>query len=80
MKAILSFLSSTNQLSSKRLAWLPTTLACTIGTFWLCNALLDANKPELALSVWYSYIVYSLILGGFVTADIIERILNRGGK
>lgn len=77
MKILLEFLSAASSLSSKRLAWLPTTIAITIGMFWLIEKLCKASQFSIALDVWYSYVFYSLVLGGFVTADIIERILNK---
>lgn len=77
MNHFFQFFSAKSDLSSKRLAWLPTVIAVTIAVFYLLHRLLNLGQFDLACTVFYVYCGYSLILGGFVTADIIERILNK---
>ncbi len=73
-------LSSTEDLSSKRLAFLLSLACLTILTFFLEVKLLKAGEYSLVYDVYLAYAIISLILGGFVTADILERILNKRKK
>lgn len=81
--SLISFLQSAEgENSSKRLAFLTGHLFITGGFFWLANTLIKHDKYDLAVDLYNSYLIYCTILGGFVTADIVVKVLQiiRGKK
>ena len=78
MNKIFQFLqSSTGELSSKRLSFIITIIAYTLGSLYFVNKLINVGKAELAINLWNVFAIVVLFLGGYVTADLIERILNK---
>lgn len=66
--------------SSKRLGYLLSIPFVLIGTIWLCNKLINVGKPELAVEIWKFFYLFSAILGGFVSMEVLPNIflaLNR---
>jgi len=70
------FQSASGEMSSKRLGYLSTIPASIFGTFWICKALINANEPELAVEVWNSFFVFSAVLGGFVSLEVIQNLIS----
>lgn len=75
MKILEFFKGITGEMSSKRLGYLSTIPFVLGGTIWICKKLIENGKPEMAVDVWKCFYVYSAILGGFVSAELIPTIL-----
>lgn len=76
MNKLLEFLqSSSGEMSSKRLSFLSTMFCVLVGTFWICNKLIATGHPELAVDLWNSFFIYSAVLGGFVSIEIIQNLI-----
>lgn len=77
MSKILEFLqSSTGEMSSKRLGYLSTVPASIFGTIYMCNKLIEAGNPSMAVDLWNSFLVFSAVLGGFVSVEVILPIIK----
>lgn len=75
--SLISFLQSREgENSSKRLAFLTGHLSITGGFFWLAKTLVNHGKYDLAVDLYNSYLIYCMVLGGFVTADLIAKVLQ----
>jgi hypothetical protein len=70
------FQSSAGELSSKRLGYLATIPASIWGTIHLCNKLIATGNGALAVDLWNSFLVFSAILGGFVSVEIIPEVIR----
>lgn len=70
------FENNSKQLSSKRLGYLASLPFSCFGTIWICNKLIDSGNPALAVDVWNSFLIFSAVLGGFVSAEMLIPILN----
>lgn len=71
-----SFLkNSKNEKSSKRLGYLSTLPFINIGTIWLCSILIKTNHPKYAIDVWNSFLIFSAVLGGFVSMELLPSII-----
>jgi hypothetical protein len=68
--------SSSGELSSRRLGYLSTIPATIFGTFYLCNELIDKGAAEPAVNLWSSFLIFSAVLGGFVSADVVISIIK----
>ena len=78
---IIKFLESSHgQRSSKRLAFIVSIFMYDIGSLWFVNKLINKNEIEAATNIWNSFAIVSLILGGYVTAELILRILGKDEK
>ncbi len=74
---ILEFLqSSSGENSSKRLAFLSGHLFITLTTLILGDRLIDHKQYDYAVTVYNSYLIYCTVLGGFVTAEILIKVLQ----
>lgn len=69
------FQSSSGEMSSKRLGYLATIPASIFGTIWICNKLIKASRAELAVDVWNSFFIFSAVLGGFVSIEVIQSLI-----
>jgi hypothetical protein len=69
------FQGASGEMSSKRLGYLATIPASILGTIWICNKLIDSGKAELAVDVWNSFFVFSAVLGGFVSIEVIQSLI-----
>lgn len=77
MSKFLEFLqSSTGEMSSKRLGYLSTVPASIFGTIYMCNKLIEANNAALAVDLWNSFLIFSAVLGGFVSVEVILPIIR----
>jgi hypothetical protein len=77
MSKLLEFLqSSSGELSSKRLGYLSTIPFTLLGTIWICDKLIKNSHPELAVEVWNSFFIFSAILGGFVSLEILQNLIT----
>ena len=74
-KFIEFFQGSNGDMSSKRLGYLLTIPFSLIGTIWLCNKLIDSGKAELAVDVWNSFYIFSAVLGGFVSLEVVQSFI-----
>lgn len=63
-------------MSSKRLGYLSTIPFSLVGTIWICNKLIDNGRAELAVDVWQSFYVFSAILGGFVSLEVVQNFIS----
>ena len=70
------FQGKDGQLSSKRLAFLTTIPASIVGTLYFCNKLINKGKPDLAIDIWNSFLIFILVLGGFVSAELISNVAS----
>ncbi len=75
MKILEFFQGEDGMLSAKRLGYLSTVPVSSFGTFWLCNKLAENGNAELSVQLWTSYLIFSAVLGGFVSAELIPTIL-----
>ena len=75
MKILEFFQGITGEMSSKRLGYLSTIPFVLVGTIWICGKLIENGKPEMAVDVWKCFYIFSAILGGFVSAELIPTIL-----
>lgn len=76
MKIMDFFKGNGDGLSSKRLAYiasLPVTLG---GSMFLANKLIDSGHPELCVQLWNCFYFYSAFLGGFVSIEVMQGILE----
>ncbi len=77
MGKLLEFLQgSSGELSSKRLGYLSTIPVVLGGTIWICNKLILTANAALAVDVWNSFLIFSAVLGGFVSVETIPTIIN----
>lgn len=77
MKKLLEFLqSSSGELSSKRLGFLSTLPFATYGTYRLCIKLIVSGNAVLAVNIWNSFLIFSGFLGGFVTAELVIKLIS----
>lgn len=77
MSKLLEFLqSSTGEMSSKRLGYLSTIPASIFGTIYMCNKLIQAGSAAMAVDLWNSFLVFSAVLGGFVSVEVILPIIK----
>jgi len=73
---LLQFLQGpSGEMSSKRLGYLSTIPVSLLGTIWICDRLIDSNNPAMAVQVWDSFLIFSAVLGGFVSAELIPSII-----
>lgn len=70
------FKGNNGSFSSKRLGYLLSIPFILIGTIWLCNKLIDVGKPELAVEIWKFFYLFSAVLGGFVSMEILPNIFS----
>lgn len=75
MKISELFKDSQGRMSSKRLGYLSTVPVSSFGTLWICYLLIKSSNPAMAVQVWTSYLIFSAVLGGFVSAELIPTIL-----
>lgn len=68
--------NSKNEKSSKRLGYLSTVPFSTVGTIWLCSVLVHTNHPKYAVDVWNSFLIFSAVLGGFVSMELLPNIIG----
>jgi Mg2+/Co2+ transporter CorB len=68
------FKNSYGVFSSKRLGYLLSIPFILIGTIWLCNKLINVGKPELAVEIWKFFYLFSAVLGGFVSMEVLPNI------
>jgi positive regulator of sigma E activity len=79
---ILQMLSSSvdGALSSKRVTFFFSALVYIAGTVYFVNDLIARGHVRQAESMWQTFAIVVLVLGGFVTADIFQRIFGKRGK
>ena len=70
------FQDKNGELSSRRLGIITALPFIFYETDRLCGVLIKAGKPELAVDVWNSFLVFASLLVGSVTADILIRIFE----
>ena len=70
------FQSSSGENSSKRLAFLISIIIASYGVISSTNTMIAEGKAEEAVKLWGYFFAYSAFLGGFVTAEIITKILE----
>lgn len=76
MNKIVGFLQNkSGENSSKRLGYLSTIPFTNFGTIWLCDSLVKNGKPELAVDVWNSFYIFSAVLGGFVSLELVKEFI-----
>ena len=76
MNKFLEFLQgSSGEMSSKRLGYLSTIPVSLAGTIWICDRLIDSNNAAMAVQVWDSFLIFSAVLGGFVSAELIPTVV-----
>lgn len=66
--------SSTGEMSSKRVAFLfsqPFIVFCTI---FMLNRLLKDGQYDFAVTVYNTFAIYCLVLGGFVTSELLLKL------
>lgn len=85
MKSFLKFFQGkSGELSSKRLGYLSTIPFVNIGTIWFCDSLIKSSQPQLAVEVWNGFFIFSAVLGGFVSLELVKEFVivwkGRGGK
>lgn len=77
MKNLLKFLqSSSGENSSKRLAFLLSILIACYGVINTSGRLIDSDNPELAVDLWQSFFIFVAFLGGFVTAELLIKLVE----
>lgn len=77
MTELLKFLqSSTGENSSKRLAFIIALLIACFGVINSSNRMIDTDHADLALSLWQSFFLFVGFLGGFVTAELLIKLLE----
>lgn len=76
MNKCLQFLQGkSGEMSSKRLGYLSTIPFANMGTVWLCDSLIKNGKPELAVDAWNSFFIFSAVLGGFVSLELVKEFI-----
>ena len=76
MNKFLEFLQGpSGEMSSKRLGYLSTIPFSLAGTIWICDKLIDSKNAAMAVQVWDSFLIFSAVLGGFVSAELIPTIV-----
>ena len=60
-------------MSSKRLGYLATIPASILGTTYICNRLINSGNPQLAVDLWNSFLMFSAVLGGFVSVEVFKK-------
>jgi len=70
------FQSSSGENSSKRLAFLISIFVACYGVISSTNAMIVEGHAEEAIKLWGYFFTYSAFLGGFVTAEIITKIIE----
>lgn len=70
------FQSSAGEMSSKRLGYLSTIPASIFGTTYICNKLINSGNPQLAVDLWNSFLIFSAVLGGFVSVEVLLPIIK----
>jgi hypothetical protein len=69
------FQGVSGEMSSKRLGYLSTIPVSSVGTIWICDRLIDSGNAALAVQVWDSFLIFSAVLGGFVSVELIPGII-----
>lgn len=76
-KKLLEFFQApSGEMSSKRLSWLLTIPFATYGTYKLCIILIISEQSEMAVNLWNSFLIFSAVIGGFVTIDAITNLIS----
>lgn len=75
MKILEFFQGEDGIMSAKRLGYLSTVPVSSFGTLYLCNKLIEKGQPDLSVQLFTSYLIFSAVLGGFVSAELIPTIL-----
>ena len=83
MNSFLKFFKDKNgELSSRRLVWIATVPFVIFGTFLFCYIFIHTNKADSAKEIWLYFLVYSGVIGGFVTVDSVNffKLFKNGKK
>lgn len=70
------FQNKDGELSSRRLGIITALPFTYYEVDKLCDALIKTSKPELAVDIWNSYLIFASLLLGSVTADILIRVFE----
>jgi hypothetical protein len=70
------FQDESGAMSSKRLGYLSTIPFSLSGTIWICNRLIDSGNAALAVQVWDSFLIFSGVLGGFVSLEVVQSLIT----
>lgn len=76
MSIVQFFKDANGHLSSKRLGYLSTIPFILIGTVWICDKLINKGDSSLAVEIWNSFFIFSAVLGGFVSAESLLKLLS----
>lgn len=70
------FQNKDGELSSRRLGIITSLPFTYYEVDNLCDALIKAGRPELAVDVWNSYLIFASLLLGSITADILIKVFE----
>jgi hypothetical protein len=75
--SLIQFLqSSSGENSSKRLGFIISLIVSSYCIFAFPEQMIAAGKSKEAFKLIASYFIYSAVLGGFVTAELIIKIIE----
>jgi len=73
-QTIMKFLQ--NHYSSKRSGFITTVIVSCLGVLATTRDLVINNHPELAVDLWQSFFIFSSVLGGFVTTELLIKLVE----
>lgn len=71
------FQSSSGENSSKRLAFILSVLVASYVVISSSSAMIIEGRAEQAVKVLGYYLLFSAVLGGFVTAEILLKFIEK---